>query len=111
MKSLFIISNLMFRGRVKETLPSESYLFAKNFEASSDLISQHHIKEVIIDLGLSSDSLDIIRKLRAAFPQLSIIAFGSHVEVEKLSEASEAGATEVIANSGFVKLLEKRRGL
>ena len=109
MKSLFIISNLMFRGRVKETLSAESYLFAKSFESSTDLISQNEINEVIIDLGLTSDALDIIRKLRAAFPQLPIIAFGSHVEVEKLSEASEAGATEVIANSGFVKLLEDKR--
>ncbi len=58
----------------------------------------------LIDLELP-DALTIIRTLRAANPGLRLIAFGPHVQVERLRAAREAGATESLPRSKFVERL------
>lgn len=99
----------MFRSRIKETLGADSVLFSKSFEGASEIINSQTIDEVIIDLNLKNDPIQIIRSLKASYPSLNIISFGSHVDTEKLAASEEAGATETLANSGMVKWLEARR--
>jgi hypothetical protein len=107
-KTLFLISDLMFRSRVKETLGQPDLLFAKSFDKAKSLIDTNQIDSIIIDLALS-DSENIIKLLRQSYPELEILAFGSHVLEDKLQSAKENGATKVMANSGFVKWLESHR--
>lgn len=107
-KSLYVISDLMFRSRVRETVKS-SPIFSKSLDESISKIENEQIDEVFVDLNLKNDSIEIIKSLRLKFPNLNIIAFGSHMDTEKLSAAEAAGASEVLANSGMVKLLESKR--
>lgn len=55
---------------------------------------------VAVDLG-RPDAVDGVRRLRAAGSTARIIAYGSHVDGERLAEARGAGCDEVLARSEF----------
>ena len=109
-KTLFLISDLMFRSRVRETLGNPELLFAKSFDKAKSLIDELNISQVVVDLALN-DSENIINLIRQTYPSIEILAFGSHVLEDKLQSAKQNGANTVMANSGFVKWLESQRGV
>ncbi|MEO7995343.1 MAG: hypothetical protein ABI743_13175 [bacterium] len=58
----------------------------------------------IIDLGLKGvDPIDIIRKAKGDPPleAIPLLCFGSHVMVDKLQAARDAGAEEVVSSGQF----------
>jgi hypothetical protein len=105
----FFVSDLMFKSRIKETIAGQDVIFPKSIEELSG--SSSKIKKIFIDLNYKkSDPIELISSITTLYPTLEIIAFGSHMDTEKLAAAQDAGASEVIANSGFVKWLEGQRG-
>lgn len=56
----------------------------------------------LVDLDLGDDGLALIRSARAAAPDLRIIAFGSHVDRDRLTAALTSGANEAVPRSRFV---------
>jgi CheY-like chemotaxis protein len=87
-------------GRTIKALKSREQLEACLREATPAL--------VIVDLNSSRlDPLEAIRLVKSA-PQTSsipIVAFGSHVEVELMREAQQAGCDRVLPRSSFSQLL------
>ena len=59
---------------------------------------------VLIDLSLPN-AVDDARALRAHAPRARLVAFGSHVDAERLAQAREAGCDAVLARSAFVRAL------
>ena len=59
---------------------------------------------VVVDLAMD-EALERIAQARAHDPQLPIVAFGSHVERDRLAAAQKAGADEVLPRSAFVARL------
>lgn len=53
---------------------------------------------VAVDLA-RPDALDGVRRLRAAGSTARIVAYGSHVDRDRLAEARDAGCDEVLARS------------
>lgn len=57
---------------------------------------------VILDLGLAEpDIAMVVAGLREAAPELPVIAYGSHVDKERLDAARAAGCNEVLPKSKF----------
>lgn len=56
---------------------------------------------VIIDLNVTGDPVDAIRRLKALPSPPRVIAFLSHVQVELATAARNAGADEVMPRSAF----------
>lgn len=62
---------------------------------------------VVIDLG-ARDALGHIERLRAAHPQLEIIAFGPHYDADAFKAAKAAGASEMAARGSIVERLTRK---
>lgn len=62
---------------------------------------------VIIDLSSPPNtSADELKELRSSLaPSIQLMAYGSHVEVDKLAAAHAAGCDPVMARSSFVQQL------
>lgn len=62
-------------------------------------------KLVIVDLNARNAPLATLKSIRATHPELRVVAFLSHVQVELAEEARAAGCTEVMPRSAFTKNL------
>ena len=56
---------------------------------------------VIFDLNARSSPLDAVKRLRAAQPNLRVVGFLSHVQVDLASQAESAGFDEIMPRSKF----------
>ena len=61
---------------------------------------------LILDINLSDgNSLEILPNIRSLYPELKIIAFLPHVEVERRRAAISAGTDKVVPRSVFAETL------
>ncbi|MFO0948629.1 MAG: response regulator [Planctomycetota bacterium] len=61
---------------------------------------------VLLDLADPSTSLDAMRELRNSLSSdIGLLAFGSHVDIERLREARTAGCDPVLPRSEFAATL------
>ncbi|MBI1336762.1 MAG: hypothetical protein GC164_07360 [Phycisphaera sp.] len=59
------------------------------------------VRGVLVDMEQGDAALEMIRLCKAHTGTLPVIAFGSHVAVDLLNQAHEAGADEVLPRSRF----------
>jgi len=97
---LLLSSDLMFQSRISSTARSGGKAClterstSKLIERSTD---PSGVKLVLIDLTLRTVDLTVeIPQLKQAFPGSKVLAFGPHVDVERLKAAEEAGADLVL---------------
>ena len=58
--------------------------------------------KIILDLNCGScDPVEIIREVRSLYPAVSLVAFASHVQSERIEVARQAGCNQVVARSYF----------
>lgn len=62
---------------------------------------------IVVDLGVR-DACGHIGRLRAAHPEVDIIAFGPHFDAESFAAAKAAGATEIAARGSIVERITRR---
>ena len=82
--------------------------FVKSLEQLEEKISKAPVSLIIIDLNSERmDSIDIIRVLKSnpGSSGIRIIGFLSHVQVDLMQRAREAGCDEVMARSSFSRRL------
>jgi DNA-binding response OmpR family regulator len=87
-------------GVAVQTVSSEDDALAQCVEG--------HVELVILDLGAPSlnvkSLVERVKEVAVAAPR--IVAFGSHVHVEKLTAAREAGCDDVISRGQFFGQLD-----
>ncbi len=62
---------------------------------------------VMIDLDLGDDALAFIQQVKRHDAAIPVIAYGSHVLVEQLAAAREAGANDVLTRGRFTAELPR----
>ncbi len=67
-------------------------------------------KLVIVDLNARSQPIQAVERLRAAKPDLPVIAFLSHVQTDLAAQARAAGCSQVIPRSVFTQNLASLLG-
>lgn len=111
---LYACSDLIFSTRIASTasslgIPTKGLRTVDRLRelmtAESDEDAIPH--GLIIDMDLQDTALDLIREARTLNPQLTIIAFGAHVEAERLRQARTAGADPVLPRSTFTQNLSE----
>ncbi len=97
------VPDLMFGVRVRDVLHQLGYqaLVADSLAAAQQALAAD-LGLLIVDLrGETSATSALVQAAKALDPQLPVLAFGSHVDVERQKAAREAGCDRVVANSKF----------
>ncbi len=97
---LAVVDDLLFRSRIEAVAEAAGapLIVAREAPAAGEETL------ALVDLT-AAGALDAIRTLKARAPAPTIVAFGSHRDVELLKRAREAGADEALARSAFVEKL------
>ena len=74
-------------------------------DALADEIGARVPKLVVVDLNARSNPLEAIERVRASGPQIPLIGFLSHVQVDLAERARAAGCPEVMPRSKFTQNL------
>lgn len=70
-------------------------------ERIAEVLSTEKVALLLIDLSSMSQCLDALPQFREIVPELTVIAFGSHVQTDVLQQAREAGCDAVMPRSRF----------
>lgn len=104
-----VVSDLIFRSKIDSTARAVG-VSAQVVSSSTELsaaLQAGGIDKVLIDLGLpAGESLQAIRIARDHDADMTIVAFGSHVDKAALQAASDAGADQVMPRSQFTSQLQ-----
>ncbi|MFY9690191.1 MAG: hypothetical protein WAJ86_09665 [Candidatus Acidiferrales bacterium] len=74
-------------------------------DALADEIGARVPKLVVVDLNARSNPLEAIERVRASGPQIPLIGFLSHVQVDLAERARAAGCPEVMPRSKLTQNL------
>jgi DNA-binding NarL/FixJ family response regulator len=96
------VDDLLFRSKIR-AVASHTGATVSFLRAPSD-VSLAAAAMAIVDLD-APDAVATVTALRAAWPQLRVLGFVSHVHADRIREARAAGASEVMARSAFVNTL------
>jgi DNA-binding NarL/FixJ family response regulator len=101
-----LMDDIFFQMKVAETAKHLGLEFkvASNADALLGLLEPRP-QLVIVDLNARSQPIDAIVRLRAAAPDIRIVAFLSHVQRELAEQAKNAGCDEVMPRSSFTQNL------
>ncbi len=108
---LLLTNDLMFQSRVSGSVHTANKTFmvdrsvSKLVERSED---PNSVELVLIDLAFGDVELSAaIPTFKSSFPNARVLAFGPHVDVERLAQAESAGADQVMTRGQFDRDLLK----
>ena len=107
---VYSCQDLIFATKIRSTaealdLPSRPARNSDALQRRLDQIDDGKINEpvsvVLIDLDLGDVGLDHIQQVKTHDANIPVIAFGSHVETQRLGDAKQRGADFVMPRSTF----------
>ncbi|WP_339742299.1 hypothetical protein [uncultured Rubinisphaera sp.] len=100
-EGLLSSSDFFFTTRIVDTATalSKSVHVASDITAIHKKLEHRQIGLWIIDLDSAESMLSEVAELTEQYPDLQVIAFGSHVEVALLKQARQAGCHLVVPRS------------
>jgi CheY-like chemotaxis protein len=111
MAAVALVSDLLFESKITATARAlgATVVVVRAVEAATAKLGG--ASGLVVDLNSDGgDALALIRTARAKQPELSIVAFVSHIQVDLARAARAAGADEVLARSAFVQRLPEILG-
>jgi CheY-like chemotaxis protein len=106
---LAVVDDLLFSSKIRSVAAGagEAVTFVRNAGGVNAACAEHQPRLVLIDLDRDAlnpiETITMIRAMPAPVPR--IVAFGAHVNVDRLRAAREAGADQAMARSAFVVAL------
>jgi DNA-binding NtrC family response regulator len=105
MRLIVCTPDLMFSTRIRSALEHAAHE-VRLAESPADVgiaIEEAQPSLAILDIGAFGWNWQpVLREIRETHPDLPVLAFGSHMDVEATRQAMELGATRVVARSEFV---------
>jgi DNA-binding NarL/FixJ family response regulator len=101
---VLLTNDLMFQSKVSGAVRNagKQLIVDRSVERVVERADANAVKLVLIDLSLQTLDLETaIRSLHDEFGNASVMAFGAHVDVARLDEASRAGADSVLTRGQF----------
>jgi DNA-binding NarL/FixJ family response regulator len=97
---VLLTNDLMFQSRISGAAKNAGKVLVVDRTVERVVQRSEHPSEVtlvLIDLSLAALPLaEAIPQLKLAFASAKVLAFGPHVDVDRLSEAQESGADAVL---------------
>jgi DNA-binding NarL/FixJ family response regulator len=103
---LLLCDDLIFASRVTATARAHNGSVTVVKRAAELLPAYHREPCAAVILDLHADGLDVASIVAEVQDWTKVIAFGSHVDAERLKAARQAGCALVLPRSAFVKRLE-----
>jgi CheY-like chemotaxis protein len=103
-----VVDDLLFSSKIRAVAQASGapVTFARSLDAALTAVLDEQAELVIIDLEGRIDAIAAIRAIRqTARPDLRIVGYGSHVNVERLQAARDAGCDQPMPRSAFVAAL------
>lgn len=106
-KGLLLTGDLLFSSRVTGTATAVGGAMdvAGDVDSALDREGVADYRCVILDLAMPGSVQETVDRLRAAGCAPPVVAFGSHVQTQRLQEAIDAGCAEVLPRSRFTENL------
>jgi DNA-binding NarL/FixJ family response regulator len=105
---LILCDDLIFTSKITATARAH-HLTATAARTPTALLNKFNTGTACVLIDLHNPELkiaELVPMLRGINPSAKLIGFGSHVDVETLKAAREAGLDKVMPRSQFVNLLE-----
>lgn len=105
MAVLAVTDDLIFSSKIEAAAAALSVPLRLVSKAKplAEAIAGEPYRLAIVDLNLSgSDVIECVRDMRRRYPQMPILGFCSHAQVQLQSQAEAAGCTQVVSRSVFV---------
>ena len=96
------VDDLLFRSKIRAVAGHTGADVQFLRSASDPSLSGASL--VIVDLD-GKDAIAVVSGLVGAWPALRVVGFVSHVHADRIRDAREAGASEIMARSAFVNAL------
>lgn len=109
-EAVLVSRDLIFTTRILSTARELGFRFAVAGTVAqvASMLPTSSLRAVWIDLGAGElADPDRIREWRRLTPHVPFLAFGSHVETDRLAAAAKAGCQEVLPRSRFVTELPR----
>ena len=103
-RGVLLTNNVLFSSMVTGTAAAAGHevAIAGNLGETLELCRSRPCAYIIIDLSMSEIAVQsAVSRLREMNGLIPVIAFGSHVDKERLDEARAAGCNEVMPRSKF----------
>ena len=106
---LAVVDDLLFSSKIRAVAAgaTEAVTFVRNPGHVKAACAEHQPRLVLIDLDRDTlNPIETIAAIRGMPPPVPrIVAFGAHVNVDRLRAARDAGADQAMARSAFVAAL------
>lgn len=101
------VSDLIFRSKITSTAAALGVIaqVVASTDALQAALQTAAPRLLIVDLDASGDPIAAIGLARRASDPPRIVAYGSHVDTQRLAAAQVAGADEVLPRSAFTQRL------
>jgi CheY-like chemotaxis protein len=99
------VDDLFFQAKLVETAKQVGVELrtCTTPDALASEIAGSQPKLIIVDLNAHANPLEAIERVRADSPQISVIGFLSHVQVDLAERARAAGCHDVMPRSKFTR--------
>lgn len=104
---LAFVDDIFFQAKIFETAKhvGVEVRACTTVDALTAEIAKQAPELVVVDLNARNNPLDAIAQVRQGSPDLAVVAFLSHVQVELAEKARSAGCREVMPRSKFTQNL------
>lgn len=101
MSVVVVCGDLIFSTKITGTAQALG-LTAKVVQTGESVVGNSDVSKVIVDLNAGGTSRKQLERMRQEFPApTTLIAFGSHIDVERLRDARQAAFDRVMPRSEF----------
>ncbi len=102
-----LVDDLFFQAKLIETAKQLGVELrtCATADALADEVGARAPKLIVVDLNARSNPLGAIERVRASEPEIPLIGFLSHVQVDLAARARAAGCADVMPRSKFTQNL------
>ena len=100
---VILCSDLMFQSQITGAARLQGFSFSSALSLSQAIgqLTDEKPQLLIIDLNQPGLDWEMLSETLQSHPQLTSIAYGPHVDTERLQQARDAGCSQVLPRSQF----------
>lgn len=106
---IILCSDMLFLSKITGVakLLNFSFCTALSSKKAAEFLADETKQLLLVDLNTPNLDFEKLASIHLSHPSIVSVAFGPHVDVERLAQAKEAGCTQVLPRSQFTAELSQ----